>query len=178
MAVSSGLRAAEHGALLCRVYLTGGPFVNRSNDISLPVQPRGITVQEETDAFLERDLSANTRRNFQSDLRRFCRMIGPGAAETVTTTEIRDHLAALQGRGRKAASPETYNRHRTTLHALYEWLIREGEVDANPVARVERKKAGNRLPRPMTRGQVEELFERLRGLRERALFSLLYLSGT
>ena len=152
--------------------------MNRSNDISLPVQPRGITVQEETDAFLERDLSANTRRNFQSDLRRFCRMIGPGAAETVTTTEIRDHLAALQGRGRKAASPETYNRHRTTLHALYEWLIREGEVDANPVARVERKKAGNRLPRPMTRGQVEELFERLRGLRERALFSLLYLSGT
>ena len=82
-----------------------------------------------------------------------------------------------EGRGGKQAPAETVNRHRATLHALYEWLIRDEELEVNPVARVERKKVGGRLPRPMTHKQIQTFFSGLSGSREQALFSLLYRSG-
>ena len=86
----------------------------------------------------------------------------------MTRGEVADYLACLKGRGGQPAAPETVNRHRATLHALYEWLIRDEELEVNPVARVERKKVGSRLPRPMTRKQIQTFFSRLSGLREQA----------
>ena len=148
----------------------------RTNAVPLPVEPHGLTIEEAATAFLERDYSPNTRRNFECDLRRFCGQFGSRAVESVTPTDVKLHLILLKGRT-KAASPATRNRHRTTLHALYQWLVREGEVEVNPVSQVERKKEGTRLPRPMTRRQIETIFSRLDGLRERALFSLLHRSG-
>ncbi len=149
----------------------------KSNRIPLPVQTPNLTVDEAAEDFLERDFTPNTRRNFECDLRRFRADYGKRGVETVTRSEVSDHLASLKGRGKKPAAPETVNRHRTTLHSLYEWLIREEELDVNPVARAERKKTGNRLPRPMTSKQVKSVFSNLSGLRERTLFSLLYRSG-
>jgi site-specific recombinase XerD len=43
--------------------------------------------------------------------------------------------------------------------------------------RVERRKLGERLPRPMNREQVKAFFEQIDQLRDKALFSLLYGSG-
>ena len=45
------------------------------------------------------------------------------------------------------------------------------------MAMVEKRKTGERLPRPMSREQIEGFFGRIKDLRDRALFSLLHGSG-
>jgi len=59
----------------------------------------------------------------------------------------------------------------------FSWLLRQGEVEKIPLDRLERRRLGERLPRPMTPEQIETFFGRITELRDRALFSLLYRSG-
>jgi integrase/recombinase XerD len=147
------------------------------NVIALPVEKSGLKVEQAAEAFLERDFSPNTLRNFRSDLSRFCETFEGRPVDAIQAEEIREYLSGLKNRQGKRVSVATHNRHHGTLHNLFEWLIRQGEVDVNPVARLERKRLMNHLPQPLARGQVEALFSRIRDLRERALFSLLYRSG-
>ena len=74
-------------------------------------------------------------------------------------------------------SPQTFNRHFGTLCNLFGWLERQEEIDRNPMDKVERRKLGERLPRPMSRDQVQAFFGRIDELRDKSLFSLLYGSG-
>ena len=74
-------------------------------------------------------------------------------------------------------SPQTFNRHYGTLRNLFGWLERQEEVERSPMHKVERRKVGERLPRPMTKSQLEAFFGRIDSTRDRALFSLLYGSG-
>jgi len=148
-----------------------------SNTISLPVDRTGLTVEEAAAAFLERDFSLNTRRNFQADLARFCDSFGSKHVASLGDEEIHRYLSALKNQRGGEISPATHNRHYGTLNNLFEWLLRQGEIGANPMKKLERKRVDERLPRPMTREQIETFFSRVKALRERSLFSLLYLSG-
>ena len=73
------------------------------------------------------------------------------------------------------ASPATHNRHLGTLHNLFGWLARQGEIAANPVSRLERRRDPERLPQPTTHDQLDTFYSRIQALRERALLSLLHL---
>ena len=145
--------------------------------VAFPNRKAGLGVTEACEAFLERDLSPNTRKSFRSDLVRFCEAFGRRQVQTVQASEIRDYLNGLTGRDGGPAKPETVNRHLGTIHNLFAWLCRQDDLEANPAARVERRRIGSRLPRPMKREQIDKFFSRLKGIRERALFSLLYRSG-
>jgi len=149
----------------------------RSKTIPLPVERTGLKVEEAAEAFLERDFSLNTRRNFRADLARFCDRFGSQPVALLGTEEIKEYLDALKNQRGGKISPATHNRHFGTLNNLFEWLLRQGEIGANPMKKLERKRVDERLPRPMTREQIETFFSRVKDLRERALFSLLYLSG-
>ena len=144
--------------------------------VAFPTQKDGLRVKEACEAFLERDLSPNTRKSFRSDLVRFCEAFGRRQVHTIQQSDIQDYLGKLKGRG-GPAKPETSNRHLGTIHNLFAWLCRQGDLDVNPAARVERRRIGSRLPRPMKQEQIETFFGRLKDIRERALFSLLYRSG-
>jgi len=145
--------------------------------VPLPVAPAEMTVEEACEAFLGRDLSPNTCRNFRSDLRRFCRAFGRRPVSSIAPQEIRDYLDGLTTRTGEPVSTETHNRHFGTLGNLFSWLIRQGEAESNPMATLERRRIGDRLPRPMSPEQIEAFFSRIQDLRDRALFSLLYRSG-
>lgn len=148
-----------------------------SKTIPFPGQNQRLRVSEACEAFLERDLSANTRKSFGSDLKRFTKVFGRRQVHTIRQAEIQDYLAGLKGRAGGPAKPETCNRHLGTLHNLFAWLCRQGELESNPVQNVERRRVGHRLPRPMSPSQIQTFFASLLDLRERALFSLLYRSG-
>ena len=149
----------------------------RPNTITLPVERTGLTVEEAAEGFLERDFSPNTRRNFQADLARFCDSVGSQPVASLEDVEIKGYLDTLENQRGGKISPATHNRHFGTLNNLFEWLLRQGEIGANPMKKLECKRVDERLPRPMTREQIETFFSRVKDLRERALFSLLYLSG-
>ena len=149
----------------------------RAKLLPLPVTLAELTVEAAVEAFLKRDLSPNTFRSFRSDLGRFCRAFRRRAISSLASEEVRTYLEGLTTRKGTPASPETCNRHFGTLSNLFSWLIRQGEVEKNPMDRLERRRIGDRLPRPMTPEQIEIFFGRISELRDRALFSLLYRSG-
>ena len=157
----------------------------RAKLLPLPVTLAELTVEAAVEAFLKRDLSPNTFRSFRSDLGRFCRAFRRRAISSLASEEVRTYLEGLTTRKGTPASPETCNRHFGTLSNLFSWLIRQGEIEKNPMDRLERRRIGERLPRPMTPEQIETFFGRISdpstslrtGLRDRVLFSLLYRSG-
>ena len=59
------------------------------NVIALPVEKSGITVEPAAEAFLERDFSPNTLRNFRSDLARFCEAFEGRPVDGLHPEEIR-----------------------------------------------------------------------------------------
>jgi site-specific recombinase XerD len=139
-----------------------------------------LTVGQAVDAFLARDWSANTHRNFASDLKRFREAFGRRRVDRMVPTDLQaylDGLTTCRGGPQRPVSAPTFNRHFGTLCNLFGWLERQEEVDRNPMDKVERRRVGERLPRPMKRDQVEALFSHIDSLRDKALFSLLYGSG-
>ena len=63
------------------------------------------------------------------------------------------------------------------MRNLFGWLERQEEIERNPMDKVERRKLGERLPRPMSPDQAKTFFRRIDSLRDKAPFSLLYGSG-
>ena len=149
--------------------------------VPLPVatQATHLTVEDAVEQFLDRDWSPNTRRSFASDLSRF-RTAFPGRPVTdLTPGELQEYLDGLTSKHdpSRPVSPATYNRHYGTLTNLFRWLERQEEIDRSPLSKVDRRKEGERLPRPMTEKQIAAFFHRIDDLRDRALFDLLYRSG-
>ena len=139
-----------------------------------------LTVAEAVEMFLERDWSEHTRRNFASDLKRFRETFWRRRVHRVSSPDLQAYLEGLTTRrgGRdRPVSAQTYNRHFGTLRNLFGWLERQEEVERNPMDKVERRRLGERLPRPMSREQVQAFFGRIDSLRDKALFSLLHGSG-
>lgn len=139
-----------------------------------------LTVAQAVEAFLERDWSEHTLRNFASDLKRFHEAFGKRRVDRVGPTELKSYLEGLltrRGPVKQPVSVQTYNRHYGTLNNLFGWLERREELEGNPMRQVERRRMGERLPRPMTQQQVGAFFARLESTRDKALFSLLYGSG-
>lgn len=147
--------------------------------VSLPhadSQP-AYSLAEAVEDFLTRDWSQNTLINFTSDLRRFIQAFGQRSINQVSPVEIQDYLDGLTNRQGQPVAAETYNRHYGTLGNFYGWLVRQEELEYSPLTKVDRKKMGERLPRPMTPAQIQAFFRRIDDLRDRALFSLLLGSG-
>jgi site-specific recombinase XerD len=150
--------------------------------ITLPTQTGDaapLIVDDAVDEFLDRDWSPNTQRSFTNDLTRFVDTFRGQLVADVTPADLRDYLNGLVSKRdpNKPVSAATYNRHYGTLTNMFGWLQRQEEIDANPLAKVDRRKESERLPRPMTREQVDAFFARVEKTRDRALFSLLYRSG-
>lgn len=149
----------------------------RPNVVAFPESVESTTVSEARELFLERDLSKNTRRCFESDLERFERSFGDRDLRSIAPKDVERHLKGLQNRSGGPASPETVNRHRGTLHNFFAWLELQGLLEGNPVSKVERRRVTSRLPRPLSAGQIGKMFRRIKTHREKALFSLLHRSG-
>ena len=143
---------------------------------------------------IERALSPNTRRAYESDVRQLTVHTGADIAPAkVDADHVRAWLASLHRR----RSPATMGRKLASVRCFFRWMVREGARRDDPTAGIPMPKLEKRLPRPLSIDDCEQLItrdervsrqpapeggERARRmvwmtLRDRALVELLYGTG-
>ncbi len=126
---------------------------------------------------VEKGLSANSIDAYSRDLARyasFCPADASGDPELV-----RQYLDSLYKSGLASRS---IARHLTTLRNFYNFLIREGKVESDPVGTIALPRQWKQLPKYLSLEQIEKLLgtpdgSRPVGVRDRAMLEFLYATG-
>jgi integrase/recombinase XerD len=128
-------------------------------------------------------LAKNTLAAYRSDLTLFAGWL---SARNVTLPEVREadidaYLAHLHTRTPKPR-PTTLRRLQAAQRRFYRWLIEQGRITADPLLNIQPPVMAERFPRTLSEKNVEDLLgapdvDTPLGLRDRALFELLYATG-
>lgn len=137
-----------------------------------------------------RNASANTIRNYASDVALFLKHLAAEdeeapAMEEVSRLTIREFMAA--GRQRGLAQP-TLARRLSALREFFDYLVREEGLPSNPARSVSTPRIPRRLPAVMNAEEANRLVDQVvydskrdrnpnTVLRDRVIFELLYGSG-
>lgn len=129
----------------------------------------------------ERRLSPHTLDAYGGDVRRFVAhmILEGGAPDRFDRPAYLRLLTALREEGLSARSTA---RHVSSVRSFFRWMVREGVLDASPLADVRAPKTGRPLPKYMTHSEVSALLDAPvtdtpEGLRDRAMLALMYASG-
>ncbi|MCP9438798.1 MAG: tyrosine recombinase XerC [Nitrospira sp.] len=134
----------------------------------------------------ERNASAETVRNYASDLRQlsaFLQKSGEGgrpmAPAHITTDDVRRYLHWLDRNGEKASS---LARKLSSIRSFYRFLARHDATIPNPAEDIRSPKLPKPLPRVLTKDDASSLMEipdeqSWLALRDRALLETLYSTG-
>ena len=130
----------------------------------------------------ERNASPHTVSNYRREITQFMGFAqgkGVAAWADVTPALLRQWLAALHAQGYVKASVV---RRISELRAFYAYLRRQDLVETNPVQAISAPKLPQRLPRPLTREEIDALLAAPdvatpQGQRDRAMLELLYAGG-
>ncbi|MEO8102573.1 MAG: tyrosine recombinase XerC [Betaproteobacteria bacterium] len=132
----------------------------------------------------ERRLAALTVKNYRRDLdllNGFAKDRRTGserALDQLTQTDIRRFAAALHGKG---LSAKTLARVLSGWRGYFGFQVREKQLAINPVEGVKAPKAARRLPQTLSPDEAVRLVsfadDTPEGIRDRAIFELLYSSG-
>jgi integrase/recombinase XerD len=135
---------------------------------------------------LERGLSRNTLEAYRSDLLQFGAYLDRAGRDALRV-EHGDLAAfvgdlAAGGPDRAPAAATTVQRKVACLRSFYRHLRREEILDRDPTAELKGPPRGKRLPKVLTRDEVQHLLAQPRGtapaaLRDRALLELMYACG-
>jgi len=136
------------------------------------------TVAEAVDAFLEdggtsQNWSRSTRNNYAADLKRLNEQFGKVPVNQIQAEELQDYLDALTNRHGEPVTKQTYNRHHSTLRRFFAWLVKNGEIEASPMADVKRRRMQERRRPGMTSDQRKAFFGNITDLRDQVLFALI-----
>ena len=129
----------------------------------------------------ERGVSEHTRAAYGRDLRAFvsyCEGIGKDLGQ-VAREDILSYLGVRHAAGQSARSSA---RALAALRSFYRHCLRQRLMEHDPVALVDNPKMPKSLPKSLSEGDVEALLqapdtETPIGLRDRAMFELLYACG-
>ena len=135
---------------------------------------------------LERGLSRNTLEASRSDLQQLGEFLGRHGVDPLEVdgrllSEFVSELA--EGReDRRPAAASTLQRKVACLRSFYRHLRREGLLDVDPTTDVHPPRSRARLPRVLSRDQVNRLLEQPKGtghaaMRDRALLETMYACG-
>jgi integrase/recombinase XerC len=143
-------------------------------------------LQQGVDRFLqglrtERRLSPHTSSNYGRDLAAlldYCQAQGIASWDALDTQHVRSFAAQCHRRG---LAPRSIQRRLSAVRSLCRFLIREGQLRADPAADVQAPKARKRLPTTLDADAMARLLEfrsddRL-GVRDKAIMELFYSSG-
>jgi site-specific recombinase XerD len=129
------------------------------------------------------DFSANSRRAFTQDVRKFAVWFSSANRERfvvgrVTTRDVADfrgHLRREQGQ-----AVATVNRCLVTLRRWLGWLADQGHIASNPAKKVKELKRVALAPKGLDRSQVRRLLREIelrQDVRAGAIFSLMLYTG-
>jgi len=136
----------------------------------------------------ERNASAHTLRNYESDLQQFYDTLAPaddlGNRREVNLREIdhltiREYMARLYEQKKKKSS---IHRKVASLRTFFRYLCREGILEVNPAKLVSSPQVERKLPNHLTIEQMVKFIETpetdtVLGKRDHAMLELLYASG-
>ncbi len=147
-------------------------------------------MRKETNRFLEylqfqRNYSAHTLKNYGRDLTEFLSYLTENTGQDDVKIEDIDHITIRDFLGyltRKANAKSSVGRKLASIRSFFRFLYREGRVSVNPARLVSTPKQGTYLPPSLSIDQVDSLLavpdeSSERGVRDRALYELLYASG-
>ncbi len=130
---------------------------------------------------VERALSDNTLLAYSRDLSKFAAHVEMhgGLGSAIDLGVISSWMTELSRGGLKARS---LARHLSAVRGLLRFLIREGVIRQDPTDRAARPHVGRRLPKTLSEQEVLRLLDvpstdTLRGLRDRAMLTLMYACG-
>ena len=124
-------------------------------------------------------LSDQTVATYLAEARLFLERLPGGRVETAESGDVIDHLLARKLEG---LDERTIAKALSAIRALFRCLVAEGVAAANPTDLVEAPRISPRIPQVFTVEEVERLLaavdlEAPTGLRDRALFELIYSCG-
>ncbi|MDA3921055.1 MAG: site-specific tyrosine recombinase XerD [Salinisphaera sp.] len=142
-------------------------------------------IAEQIERFLdglwaERGLSDATLAAYRNDLARFAVSLAPRMTLlAVTRFDIQTYLAA---RNTPGSSPRSAARALSSLRQFYRYQLRANQIHEDPTALIDMPAQGQRLPKTLSEAAVEALIgaplvETDLGLRDRAMFELMYAAG-
>jgi integrase/recombinase XerC len=127
----------------------------------------------------QRRLSPATLANYRHALERLRRLCGAVPLAELETHQMRRHAAQLRAQG---LSPRTIALTLSAWRGLYRWLARHRGLTRDPMAGLRAPKAPRTLPKALSPEAAARLLEAAAdlppdGLRDQAMFELLYSSG-
>ncbi|MFN0123261.1 MAG: tyrosine recombinase XerC [Blastocatellia bacterium] len=136
----------------------------------------------------ERNVSAHTLRNYESDLAQFHDHLAPpdknGARRQVDIRQIdhltiRDYMATLHEKNKKKSS---IHRKIAAIRSFFRFMCREGLLETNPARLVASPRVERKLPNHLNIQEAIRFIESpdtdtVLGKRDRAILELLYASG-
>jgi integrase/recombinase XerC len=148
-----------------------------------------LLLSEQLEEFLrhlryERNLSPHTLRNYASDIEQFKQHLfnvekrSDIPVDEIDRLTIREWMASLHGDHKKASIA----RKLASLRTFFQFLVREGKIDANPAKQVATPKIERKLPKHLS---VEDAIRFIEtpdsntglGCRDRAILEFLYATG-
>lgn len=135
-------------------------------------------------AFLaSHDFSANTRRAFKQDIKKFACWFSnanrePFTVVRVTTRDVADFRDFLRREQGQAVA--TVNRALVTVRRFFSWLLDQGHIASNPAKKVKELKRMALAPKGLDRSQVRRLLREVelrQDIRAAAIFSVLLYTG-
>ena len=152
-----------------------------------PRDPDGVLQAWLDHLQVERGLSPNTLKAYAADVRAILRACGvegarlreDGALARLTPTGV---LRWMRAERRAERAPTSINRRIAALRGFGRFAVGIGAMEADPTAGLPTGKSWTRVPKSLSRAQVERLLGSVRGTRpldtrDRALLECLYATG-
>jgi len=130
---------------------------------------------------VEKRASEHTVKSYQRDLKRlivFCEQQAITLWGDLDLVLVRKHIAE---RHRLGLSSKSLQRELSAIRSFYSFLMKKGQVSANPAQQVKAPKQSRKLPKTLDIDQVSALLDAGTGsvleIRDVAMFELFYSSG-
>ncbi len=146
----------------------------RATEVALRTDGNGELVKRFLMAKLVEGRSDRTVEYYGMELRSILDKIGK-PVEEVTTNDVRYYMAVRDRRDHVSAV--TRDNERRCLRSFYAWLVDEGLVARNPMARLDVIKGRKEKKKAFTEMEVERMRDACKGEKEKAVFELLLSTG-